>query len=81
MYLQDILVLPERRNYGIGRTLFEQVFAPFSIVHQKALLTDDGPYQWAFYEAIGFVEARVTRTGRSQQSQAGNAGARMLHTP
>ncbi|MDO4762112.1 MAG: GNAT family N-acetyltransferase [Corynebacterium sp.] len=57
-YLQDILVKPELHHQGIGRILMEHAFAPFAHCRQHVLLTDDQPYQRAFYEAMGFTESR-----------------------
>ncbi|MCT1437751.1 GNAT family N-acetyltransferase [Brachybacterium paraconglomeratum] len=56
-YLQDVLVRPEAQGRGIGRSLVEEVLAPFDTVRQQVLLTDAEPGQRAFYEALGFVEA------------------------
>lgn len=56
VYLQDILILPAYRRRGIGRELFQRVFAPYGDVRQKVLITDDEPAQRAFYEAMGFTE-------------------------
>lgn len=54
VYLQDILVKPEFQHCGIGRELFQRVFAPYKSVRQKVLLTDDEPAQLAFYTSMGF---------------------------
>ena len=56
-YLQDILVAPDHQHRGIGRELLQRIFAPFSDVRQKVLITDDEPSQRAFYESMGFTEA------------------------
>lgn len=56
VYLQDILVSPSYHRHGIGRELFERVFAPYGSVRQKVLLTDDEPAQHLFYRAMGFTE-------------------------
>lgn len=56
VYLQDILIAPDSQRQGIGRELFQRVFAPFSDVRQKVLITDDEPSQRAFYESMGFTE-------------------------
>lgn len=56
VYLQDILVSPSHHRRGIGRELFERVFAPYGSVRQKVLLTDDEPTQHLFYRAMGFTE-------------------------
>lgn len=57
-YLQDILVKPTAQRHGIGKQLFQHAFAPFMHCRQHVLLTDDHPYQRAFYEAMGFTESR-----------------------
>lgn len=57
-YLQDVLVHPQAQRSGLGRKLVEAAFAPYSEVRQHVLLTDDQPYQRAFYEDLGFVEIR-----------------------
>jgi Acetyltransferases len=56
-YLQDILVHPHFQRCGIGRGLFRRAFDQFD-VRQRVLVTDDEPRQRAFYEAMGFTEAR-----------------------
>ncbi len=58
VYLQDILVAPSHQRAGIGRRLFDRVFAPFADVRQKVLITDDEPRQQAFYHQMGFTEIR-----------------------
>jgi GNAT superfamily N-acetyltransferase len=58
VYLQDILVRPDRQRRGVGRGLFSRVLAPYDDVRQKVLLTDGEPAQRAFYEAMGFTEIR-----------------------
>ena len=58
VYLQDILVAPSHQRAGIGRRLFDRVFAPFADVRQKVLITDDEPRQQAFYQRMGFTEIR-----------------------
>ena len=56
VYLQDILIAPDYQRHGVGRELFQRVFAPFSDVRQKVLITDDEPSQRAFYESMAFTE-------------------------
>lgn len=56
VYLQDILIRPTHQRRGIGRELFQRVFAPYSDVRQKVLITDDEVSQRAFYESMGFTE-------------------------
>lgn len=66
VYVQDILVRPDRQRRGIGREVFSRVLAPYDDVRQKVLLTDDEPAQRAFYEAMGFTEIRdLTPSPRS----------------
>ncbi|WP_255557398.1 GNAT family N-acetyltransferase [Paeniglutamicibacter sp. Y32M11] len=55
-YLQDILVHPDRHRIGVGRALFEQVLARYEHVRQTVLITDDQPWQRAFYESMGLTE-------------------------
>ena len=57
-YLQDILVCPDHQRQGVGRELFQRVFAPFQNVRQKVLMTDNDEAQIAFYESLGFTELR-----------------------
>ncbi|PRZ13421.1 GNAT family N-acetyltransferase [Nesterenkonia sandarakina] len=56
-YLQDILVLPSHRRAGVGRALAERALAEYPHVRQKVLITDDGPQQRAFYEALGYTRS------------------------
>jgi predicted GNAT superfamily acetyltransferase len=56
IYLQDVLVRPERQRSGIGRELTNRVLEGFEDVRQKVLLTDDEPDQRAFHTAMGFNE-------------------------
>ncbi len=56
VYLQDILVSPDHQRRGVGSELFQRIFAPYSNVRQKVLITDDEPAQRAFYEAMDFTE-------------------------
>ncbi len=58
VYLQDILVHPDFQRHGIGRQLAEAVLERYAGVRQKVLLTDDEPGQQAFYESLGYTEAR-----------------------
>ena len=56
VYLQDILIRPTHQRRGIGRELFQRIFAPYSDVRQKVLITDDEASQHAFYKSMGFTE-------------------------
>lgn len=55
-YLQDILVVPGYQRSGVGRELFERVLERYSHVRQTVLITDDQPWQRAFYESLGLTE-------------------------
>lgn len=55
VYVQDILVDPDRQRMGLGRALLERCLERYAGVRQKVLLTDDRPSQLAFYASLGFV--------------------------
>ncbi|ASN39392.1 GNAT family N-acetyltransferase [Arthrobacter sp. 7749] len=55
-YLQDILVHPDLHRTGVGRVLFERVLERYEHVRQTVLITDDEPWQRAFYESMGLTE-------------------------
>lgn len=57
-YLQDVLVDPGVHGFGIGRALVDTVLESYADVRRKVVLTDDGPAQRSFYEALGFRETR-----------------------
>jgi ribosomal protein S18 acetylase RimI-like enzyme len=57
-YLQDVLVHPAHQRSGTGRALVRAALEPYSSVRQTVLLTDAEPAQQAFYESLGFREAR-----------------------
>ncbi len=56
MYLQDVLVRPDRQREGIGRALLEECLRRYGHVRTKVLLTDDEERQHAFYRSLGFCE-------------------------
>ncbi len=53
-YLQDILVLPEWQQQGVGRALLSACLERFAHVRQKVLLTDGEERQHRFYESVGY---------------------------
>jgi len=55
-YLQDILVHPDARRPGVGRSLIAAVFEQSAELRQFDLLTDDDT-QRAFYAAAGLVRS------------------------
>ncbi|MBQ8966568.1 GNAT family N-acetyltransferase [Ruminococcus sp.] len=56
LFIQDILVFPERQRQGIGRVLVKAVIERFADVRQVELVTDNAPDTVAFYKALGFRE-------------------------
>jgi ribosomal protein S18 acetylase RimI-like enzyme len=58
MYLQDVLVRPDRQREGVGRALLDDCLRRFAHVRTKVLLTDDEDRQHAFYRSLGFREIR-----------------------
>ena len=57
VFLQDILVRPDKQGQGIGRKLMAEFFRKYSRVRQVQLLTDDTPATVGFYRAVGMVPA------------------------
>lgn len=57
IYIQDILVLKEYQQRGIGTKLASIISDKYKDVYQKVLLTDNEPKTKAFYEKLGFVQA------------------------
>ena len=57
VFLQDILVRPDKQGQGIGRRLMAEFFRKYSHVRQVQLLTDDTPATVGFYRAVGMVPA------------------------
>lgn len=55
LYVQDLLVRPDRQRRGIGRALLLDCVERYRDVRQKVLLTDDTPATSAFYRACGFL--------------------------
>lgn len=57
VFLQDILVRPDKQGQGIGRRLMAEFYRRYSHVRQIQLLTDDVPSTVGFYRAMGMVPA------------------------
>jgi ribosomal protein S18 acetylase RimI-like enzyme len=55
VYLQDILVRPDRQRLGIGTQLMLKFLTEYEDFRQKVLLTDDTEAQRSFYESMGFT--------------------------
>jgi ribosomal protein S18 acetylase RimI-like enzyme len=55
VYLQDILVRPNRQRLGIGTQLMLKFLTEYEDFRQKVLLTDNTEAQRSFYESMGFT--------------------------
>jgi ribosomal protein S18 acetylase RimI-like enzyme len=55
VYLQDILVRPDRQRLGIGTQLMLKFLTEYEDFRQKVLLTDNTEAQRSFYESMGFT--------------------------
>ena len=56
IFIQDILVHPNKQRKGVGRALIKEVINRYKNVRQIELVTDNTPLTTAFYKAMGFVE-------------------------
>lgn len=56
VFIQDVLVFPERQRKGIGSALLKAILDKFSHVRQIELATDNAPKTLAFYRSMGFRE-------------------------
>ncbi|MBR3487383.1 MAG: GNAT family N-acetyltransferase [Clostridia bacterium] len=56
VFIQDILVLPEKQRTGVGSSLVRALLERFPRVRQIELMTDNTPSTVAFYRALGFKE-------------------------
>lgn len=53
VYIQDLLVLPEYQNKGVGKQLLNYVLKQYNGVRQIVLTTDNDPTKKYFYEKSG----------------------------
>ena len=60
VFVQDLLVLPDRQRRGIGSALLKAVLERYSHVRQIVLITDNTPETTAFYSSLGFMELSET---------------------
>lgn len=60
VFIQDILVLPEKQRKGIGSAMLKQILKKYEYVRQIELVTDDIPGAMAFYRSMGFQELSET---------------------
>ena len=56
VFVQDILVFPEKQRQGVGTALLKAVLAQYPDVRQIELTTDNTPKTVAFYKSLGFSE-------------------------
>ena len=56
VFIQDILVFPDKQRMGVGTALLKAVLNRYSGVRQIELVTDKTPQTLAFYKSLGFSE-------------------------
>ena len=56
IFVQDILVFPDKQRHGIGTALLRAILERFPNVRQIELATDNTPKTMAFYKSMGFSE-------------------------
>ena len=56
VFVQDILVFPDKQRQGIGTALLKAVLDRYADVRQIELATDNTPKTVAFYKSMGFSE-------------------------
>ena len=56
VFIQDLLVLPEKQRNGVGTALVKAVLERYPVVRQIELTTDQTPETAAFYKSLGFSE-------------------------
>ena len=56
VFIQDILVFPEKQRQGVGSALLKAVLDKYPDVRQIELATDNTPKTVAFYKSLGFSE-------------------------
>ena len=56
VFIQDILVYPEKQRCGVGTALMRALLDRYPNVRQIELATDDTPETAAFYKSAGFTE-------------------------
>ena len=56
VFIQDILVIPEKQRQGVGTALVKAALERFPRVRQIELTTDNKPETAAFYKSLGFFE-------------------------
>ena len=56
VFVQDILVFPDKQRQGVGTALLKAILDRYPDVRQIELATDNTPKTVAFYKAMGFSE-------------------------
>ncbi len=56
VFVQDILVFPEKQRQGIGTALLKEILNRYPNVRQIELATDNTAKTVAFYKSMGFAE-------------------------
>ena len=56
VFVQDLLVAPQKQRQGVGTALLKAVLDRYSDVRQLLLATDNTPKTVAFYKSLGFSE-------------------------
>ena len=56
VFVQDILVFPQKQRQGVGTALLKAVLAKYPDVRQIELITDNTPKTVAFYKSLEFYE-------------------------
>ena len=54
VFIQDILVFPDKQRKGVGTALLKAIINRYSNVRQIELATDNTPQTLAFYKSLGF---------------------------
>ena len=57
VFIQDLLVFPEKQRKGVGTALVKAVLKRYPTVRQIELTTDQSQETAAFYESLGFSES------------------------
>lgn len=56
VFVQDLLVAPQKQRQGVGTALLKAVLERYSNVRQLLLTTDSTPKTIAFYKSLGFSD-------------------------
>lgn len=59
IYVQDIVVLPDKQRQGVGGALLKEVLNRYANVYQKVLLTDNTEKTNEFYKKLGFLDVEI----------------------